>query len=79
MIENLKKENLKIGILGICLALATLYSLIFDFDSYAWIMIGFFAWCCFTYIKGNFKAIEFYENQNEKHKIHENQIMEAIK
>lgn len=77
MIQELKKENIKVGILGVMLTLATLYNLTFDFDSYAWLMIGFIAWCCFIYIKGNFRAIEYYEKQNEKHKIHEKQIMEA--
>lgn len=77
MIENLKKENIKVGILGVMLTLATLYSLIFNFDSYVWIMVGFFAWCCFIYIKNNLKAIEYYENQNEKHKLHEKQRTEA--
>lgn len=77
MIENLKKENIKVGILGVMLTLATLYSLIFNFDSYTWIYVGFLTWCCFTYIRGNLRAIEYYKNQNEKHKIHEKQIMEA--
>lgn len=76
MIENLKKENIKISILGVMLTLATLYNLIFDFDSYAWLLCGFIAWCCFTYARGNLKAIEYYENQIEKY---EKQQMEAIK
>lgn len=62
IIENLKKENIKISILGVMLTLATIYNLIFDFESYAWIMIGFLAWCCFTYIRGNLRAIEYYKN-----------------
>lgn len=63
MIENLKKENIKIGIVGVMLTSATLYNLIFNFDSYAWLMIGFLAWCCFIDIRGNFRAIEYYEKQ----------------
>lgn len=77
MIEKLKKEAEKVCIIGIAFALLALIQLGVAFDSCIWLMFGFLAWCCFTYARGNLRAIEYYENQNEKHKLHEKQIMEA--
>lgn len=42
-------------------------------------MVGILCLVLFTYIRGNLRAIEYYKNQNEKHKLHEKQIMEAKK
>lgn len=65
MIEKLRKETLQVKLLGIICALTTMYALIFRFDSYAWLMLGFFTYCSFVYIKGNLRAIEYYKKQFE--------------
>lgn len=79
MIEKFKEENIKVGIVSIIITLAMLYSLIFSFDSYVWLLLGFIAWCCFTYIKGNLRAIKFYENQREKYERQEKQSIGVMK
>lgn len=66
MIEKLTRETAIVSILGVFFALETLYSLFFRFDFFEmWLMLGFFTYCCFVYIKGNLKAIRYYKKKFE--------------